>query len=104
LIRIPLRGVTPSLNASVATALCLYEVARRGWMKGLQGQNPSPPIVRPQLSPAPSESAEASDSDAIQPSDAPDSPPAAPEEPAIDLQIERLPETAAPSFDGSIDL
>ena len=104
LIRIPLRGVTPSLNASVATALCLYEVARRGWMKGLQGQNPSPPIVRPQLSPAPSESAEASDSGAIQPSDAPDSPPAAPEEPAIDLQIERLPETAAPSFDGSIDL
>ena len=50
LIRIPLRGVTPSLNASVATALCLYEVARRGWMKGLSGQNPSPPIVRPQLS------------------------------------------------------
>ena len=54
LIRIPLRGVTPSLNASVATALCLYEVARRGWMKGLQGQNPSPRIVRPQLSPPPS--------------------------------------------------
>ena len=49
LIRIPLRGVTPSLNASVATALCLYEVARRGWMKGLKGQNPSPRIIRPQL-------------------------------------------------------
>ena len=49
LIRIPLRGVTPSLNASVATALCLYEVARRGWMKGLKGQNPSPRITRPQL-------------------------------------------------------
>ena len=47
LIRIPLRGVTPSLNASVATAMCLYEVARRGWMKDLKGQAPSPPIVRP---------------------------------------------------------
>ena len=49
LIRIPLRGVTPSLNASVATALCVYEVARRGWMKGLKGQNPSPRITRPKL-------------------------------------------------------
>ena len=49
LIRIPLRGVTPSLNASVATALCVYEVARRGWMKGLKGQNPSPRIIRPKL-------------------------------------------------------
>ena len=49
LIRIPLRGVTPSLNASVATALCLYEVARRGWMKGIKGQNPSPRITRPKL-------------------------------------------------------
>ena len=49
LIRIPLRGVTPSLNASVATAICVYEVARRGWMKGLKGQNPSPRITRPKL-------------------------------------------------------
>ena len=55
LIRIPLRGVTPSLNASVATALCLYEVARRGWMKGLKGQNPSPRITRPQLAGPPVE-------------------------------------------------
>lgn len=47
LIRIPLRGITPSLNASVATAMCLYEVARRGWMKDLKGQAPSPPIIRP---------------------------------------------------------
>ncbi|MEI7951097.1 MAG: 23S rRNA (guanosine(2251)-2'-O)-methyltransferase RlmB, partial [Synechococcaceae cyanobacterium ELA182] len=30
LVRIPLRGATPSLNASVATALLLYEIARRG--------------------------------------------------------------------------
>ena len=52
LVRIPLRGATPSLNASVATALLLYEVARRGWMKGLRGSQPAPRIVRPQL-PAP---------------------------------------------------
>jgi 23S rRNA (guanosine2251-2'-O)-methyltransferase len=50
LIRIPLRGITPSLNASVATALCLYEVARRGWMKDLRGQAPSPAIRRPRFS------------------------------------------------------
>ena len=46
LVRIPLRGMTNSLNASVATALLLYEVARRGWMKGLSGQAPSPRIIR----------------------------------------------------------
>jgi len=56
LVRIPLRGATPSLNASVATALLLYEVARRGWMKGLGGTQPAPRIVRPQL-PAPALSA-----------------------------------------------
>ena len=49
LVRIPLRGITPSLNASVATALCVYEVARRNWMKDIHGQAPSPPIVRPQM-------------------------------------------------------
>jgi 23S rRNA (guanosine2251-2'-O)-methyltransferase len=49
LVRIPLRGATPSLNASVATAMVLYEVARRGWMKQISGTAPAPPIVRPQL-------------------------------------------------------
>lgn len=49
LVRIPLRGITPSLNASVATALCVYEVARRNWMKDIHGQAPSPPIKRPRL-------------------------------------------------------
>ena len=49
LVRIPLRGITPSLNASVATALCVYEVARRNWMKDIHGQAPSPPLVRPQM-------------------------------------------------------
>ena len=49
LVRIPLRGATPSLNASVATALVLYEVARRGWMHGLQGSAPPPRLVRPNV-------------------------------------------------------
>jgi 23S rRNA (guanosine2251-2'-O)-methyltransferase len=49
LVRIPLRGATPSLNASVATALLLYEVARRSWMKGLGGSAPAPRLVRPAL-------------------------------------------------------
>ncbi|WP_322757084.1 23S rRNA (guanosine(2251)-2'-O)-methyltransferase RlmB [Synechococcus sp. CBW1107] len=49
LVRIPLRGATPSLNASVATALMLYEVARRSWMKTVLGSAPAPRIVRPAL-------------------------------------------------------
>ena len=49
LVRIPLRGATPSLNASVATALLLYEVARRGWMRHISGSSPAPRLVRPQL-------------------------------------------------------
>jgi 23S rRNA (guanosine2251-2'-O)-methyltransferase len=65
LVRIPLRGATPSLNASVATALLLYEIARRGWMRGLSGQAPAPRIQRPQLPTSASEPAQnaASDSD-----------------------------------------
>lgn len=57
LVRIPLRGATPSLNASVATALLLYEVARRGWMRGLHGTAPAPRLVRPTLAQPPSEPA-----------------------------------------------
>ena len=49
LVRIPLRGVTPSLNASVATALLLYEVARRNWMGALKGNDPAPRLQRLQL-------------------------------------------------------
>jgi 23S rRNA (guanosine2251-2'-O)-methyltransferase len=56
LVRIPLRGSTPSLNASVATALVLYEVARRGWMRGLRGMAKPPRLVRPNV---PTEAAEA---------------------------------------------
>lgn len=87
LIRIPLRGITPSLNASVATALCLYEVARRGWMKGLRGQNPSPQIVRPRLPAAPKTRSVVM-----------------PQETVLDLQLERSSEIPTPSFDGSVEL
>ena len=61
LVRIPLRGTTPSLNASVATALLLYEIARRGWMQGLRGNSPAPRLVRPALPAPPAESAAAPD-------------------------------------------
>lgn len=36
LISIPLRGQTPSLNASVATGMALYEVYRQQWVSQLQ--------------------------------------------------------------------
>ena len=50
LVRIPLKGVTPSLNASVATSIFLYEVARCGWMRSIYGQAPSPRLLKPQIS------------------------------------------------------
>lgn len=36
LVSIPLRGATPSLNASVATGMALYEVYRQQWVTQLQ--------------------------------------------------------------------
>ncbi|KGG15061.1 MULTISPECIES: 23S rRNA (guanosine(2251)-2'-O)-methyltransferase RlmB [unclassified Prochlorococcus] len=53
LLRIPLRGVTSSLNASVATSISLYELARQGWMKDLSGQAPSPKMVKAKLTTKP---------------------------------------------------
>ncbi len=49
LVRIPLRGVTTSLNASVATSIFLYEIARNRWMRTISGQAPSPRLVKPQF-------------------------------------------------------
>ena len=46
LVRIPLRGITTSLNASIATSVVLYEIARNTWMKGILGQAPSPKLIR----------------------------------------------------------
>ena len=46
LVRIPLRGVTTSLNASIATSVVLYEIARNSWMKGISGQSASPKLQR----------------------------------------------------------
>jgi 23S rRNA (guanosine2251-2'-O)-methyltransferase len=68
LIRIPLRGVTPSLNASVATALLLYEIARRGWMAGVHGQEPAPRLQRLKLNgdrDAPDQLAELSENESL---------------------------------------
>jgi len=90
LVRIPLRGSTPSLNASVATALLLYEIARRGWMGGLQGQAPAPRIQRPQLPANPLENDQAT-------------PPSADNAP----QGEAEPQTVPPTDhqpDGQVDL
>ena len=50
LVRIPLKGVTTSLNASVATSIFLYEVARSKWMRPISGQDPSPRLLKPQIS------------------------------------------------------
>ena len=49
IVRIPLRGVTTSLNASVATSIVLYEIARNRWMRGISGQAPSPKIQRAKI-------------------------------------------------------
>jgi 23S rRNA (guanosine2251-2'-O)-methyltransferase len=101
LVRIPLRGATPSLNASVATALLLYEVARRGWMKGLSGSQPAPRLVRPQLpapaaSPEPEEdptATEASSAEAQQlPTSQPDSSPELLHDQEPQLEQEVMPE------------
>ena len=50
LVRIPLKGVTTSLNASVATSIFLYEVARCSWMSSISGQDPSPRLLKPKIS------------------------------------------------------
>lgn len=120
LIRIPLRGVTPSLNASVATAMCLYEVARRGWMKDLKGQAPSPPIVRPRT---PSQASEdpslASGKESIEHEQTVESPVPLTSEPepssessefspelALELERQQAPsdEGLTPSFQDSVEL
>lgn len=80
LVRIPLRGATPSLNAAVATALLLYEVARRGWMRGLAGSSPAPRLVRP---PLPSPPAPAASGPSPQPAASPEPTPSAPIAPPL---------------------
>ena len=125
LVRIPLRGVTPSLNASVATALCVYEVARRGWMKDIHGQAPSPPMARPKTAPA----APAVQQSPVLPAEQPGSSeqplsqeqPALPEQPAsskqpaltdhpsvdaqaVELDLSQPPQSSSIRFDQSIQL
>ena len=110
LVRIPLRGITPSLNASVATALCVYEVARRNWMKDIHGQAPSPPIRRPKLagSESPVEMAEASETSAPPEQAVLPGQPEAPAEKApeqqIDLDLNPSQPDAVLPFDQNIQL
>ncbi|MEC8214261.1 MAG: 23S rRNA (guanosine(2251)-2'-O)-methyltransferase RlmB [Cyanobacteriota bacterium] len=92
LVRVPLRGVTPSLNASVATALCVYEVARRNWMKDIHGQAPSPQLQRARMT------GKRNDDKSVQPDDT-----ALPEQ-RIELELERRDRAAERDFDQSIQL
>ena len=92
LVRIPLRGVTPSLNASVATALCVYEVARRNWMKDIHGQAPSPPIQRARMAGQRDDDTPAPQVETTQP------------EERIELDLERRDLDAGREFDQSIQL
>ncbi|MYG46537.1 MAG: 23S rRNA (guanosine(2251)-2'-O)-methyltransferase RlmB [Synechococcus sp. SB0675_bin_6] len=43
IVRIPLRGKTPHLNAAVACGVVLYEIARQRWLGELHGSMPTPP-------------------------------------------------------------
>ena len=95
LVRIPLRGATPSLNASVATALLLYEIARRGWMKGISGSQPAPRISRPAI---PNAAPIAAD---VEPAPAPEPVVVAALSPVVELGLE--PAAASP-FNGDIQL
>ncbi|NDD67922.1 MAG: 23S rRNA (guanosine(2251)-2'-O)-methyltransferase RlmB [Synechococcaceae bacterium WB9_4xC_028] len=108
LIRIPLRGVTPSLNASVATAMCLYEVARRGWMKDLRGQAPSPPITRPRLNHEQAQPEQLDEQGAEERPEEPALVAAATEAPGLQLDLERPtdgdPESDNSDFQSSVEL
>ncbi|MEB3168866.1 MAG: 23S rRNA (guanosine(2251)-2'-O)-methyltransferase RlmB [Synechococcaceae cyanobacterium] len=109
LVRIPLRGATPSLNASVATALLLYEVARRSWMEGLRGTARAPRLVRPALpepEPSPSVTAPPEAAGGAIPSAAADSPvaTAALPEPAMPAGLpEEVAAAVAPAGQPSAD-
>ncbi len=45
-LRIPLRGQTPHLNAAVACGVVLYEIARQRWLGQLRGSMPTPPMPK----------------------------------------------------------
>ena len=81
-----------SLNASVATALCVYEVARRNWMKDIHGQAPSPPLQRARMA------GKRDDDNSVQPDAT-----ALPEQ-RIELELERSDRAAERDFDQSIQL
>ena len=102
LVRIPLRGITPSLNASVATALCVYEVARRNWMKDIHGQAPSPPIRRPKLAGAETTIEPTEASEEMAPSSTAEAPLEKASDQRIDLDLHPSQPAAALPFDQNI--
>ena len=61
IVRIPLRGQTPHLNAAVACGVVLYEIARQRWLGEMRGSMPTPPAperrqpTAPPSEPEPSE-------------------------------------------------
>jgi tRNA(Leu) C34 or U34 (ribose-2'-O)-methylase TrmL len=97
LIRIPLRGATPSLNASVATALLLYEVARRGWMQAITGNAPAPRLVRPQLPSKAAASSSAGAAPATAAATANDTPPAVDRSTAVAGELDDLDDLVDPA-------
>ena len=69
IVRIPLRGRTPHLNAAVACGVVLYEIARQRWLGELQGSMPTPPA--PERQPPTSEASEPEPETAPDPGSAP---------------------------------
>ena len=76
----------------MATALCVYEVARRNWMKDIHGQAPSPPLQRARM---------AGQRDDDNPAEHVET---APPEQLIELELERRNRAAERDFDQSIQL
>ena len=107
LVRIPLRGATPSLNASVATALLIYEIARRGWMKGISGSQPAPRISRPAIpnaAPLTADQPEPEPAAGVEAQPQPQPQAQAEEEPAAPVVELGLSPITASGFDGDIQL
>ena len=79
IVRIPLRGKTPHLNASVACGVVLYEIARQRWLGEIHGSMPTPPAPdrrpptveqsEPELTPVPTTDVEPLTQQAVAPTD-----------------------------------
>ena len=87
IVRIPLRGQTPHLNASVACGVVLYEIARQRWLGELRGSMPTPPA--PERQP-PTTELDKAEQDEAEPTPEPTTPE---EQPATDLAPTPAPAT-----------